>query len=293
MLDLPGPNVSMVALHGTRKSVQLTQLIEDVLHAITADLSAQAAAGVHRYAVGQMHATLLGMEVDVIDGHVVNRWWRKHRGEQVSPDVLKLRDLVQMSIIDDHLFHVRFGGFPESYCRCRHRCPEALERWACPTGASGFHGLGGSTYENSFHAAAPGGVVIGGWSVRDAEAGRPFDHRLYEFRRAAETAGFLHKRHDGTRPFLRDDNCFIRLGTLCSPLGGGRLEAVRTAVRRDLSRRRPVFVRIAVDDVQILLYDDPSMDEAHILQKVALADFLRDPSSVLGFYEMILRRAAG
>ena len=284
---MPDLNVTMVAFHGNAKPKPLEKLLQDVLGAITANLPPSLTWAFKSYSFAQIHATIIGMEVDVVDGRFYSRWFRKNRGQEQLIDIDRLREKVKQDIRDNRLFTIRFGGFPEAYCKCKDD-PQARETWSCASSPSGFHSCDRSTYEGSFYAFSPGPLVITGWPVCGPRELETFPHRLYEFRQSVEEAGFLDKYHSDEKPHWKDDDCFMRVGTFSGVLPYEQLRATEKAVRDYLSNRKPVAVDVTVDDVSILLYDDPSLEEGHVKQCVPLANFLEDPSAVKRLYGTLL-----
>jgi hypothetical protein len=101
----------------------------------------------------------------------------------------------------------------------------------------------------------------------------------------------LDKYHSDDKPYWKDDDCFIRIGTFNRSISDAQLITTQKAVRDYLSQRQPVVINVSVDDVSIVLYDNSSMEEEHIKEKIKLSDFLNNPSLVKKFYQRILKEA--
>jgi hypothetical protein len=192
-------------------------------------------------------------------------------------------------IFDDRLFTIRFGGFQEAYCDCR-PLPQAQDKWVCASSPAEFHSCDRTAYEGSFYAFSPGPAVLTGWPVGGSQQTRVFPHSLYGFRRATEEAGFLDKYHSDGKPHWQDDDFFLRLGTFAGGLSKNYLGSIEDSVRRCLARRRPITIEVRVQDVSILLYESPSLDEEHVRARVPLAVFLKDHTSVDELYHQVGRR---
>ena len=135
--------------------------------------------------------------------------------------------------------------------------------------------------------------MLTGWPVASADNVVQFTHQLFDFRRATEDAGLLDKYHSNEKPHWKDDDCFIRIGTFTAPIPLAQLAATQKAVRDYLSRRQPLTVDVTVEDVEVVLYERPSMAEDQIRREVSLAAFLDDASTVKVLYEEILEEMTG
>ena len=71
---MPELNVTMVAFYGEKKPEPLNRLLREVLGALSSNLPSRFSRLIHTYSIGQMHATIIGMEVDLVDGRLYGRW---------------------------------------------------------------------------------------------------------------------------------------------------------------------------------------------------------------------------
>jgi hypothetical protein len=111
-----------------------------------------------------------------------------------------------------------------------------------------------------------------------------FPRFLYEFRRAAEGGGFLDKYHLAGKPHWKDDECSLRLGTLKGPTRHfGKIEK---EMRDWMANQQPILLDITIEDVSIVLYDEPSLKPEEVLDLdiVPLLDALEKPSRVAELY---------
>jgi len=293
-------DLTMIAFHGKRKPGTLRNLLSDVLGVVSANLPAGAARSFARYDFTQVHATIMGMEVDVQDGQCFGRWFRENRKKKVPIHVGRLHDTAQQMVRErgDRLFTIRFGGFREIHCTCASDHHVALGEWACASGSGTseeFHSCDRTGYDGSFYTTT-GPVMVTGWPVNGPDEVDAFPHSLHAFRQSLEHAGFSDKYHygrDHRNAHWRDDDCFIKIGTFVSPPGEEERSAIDAAVRDYLSSRKPVTVDIAADDVAIMLYDDPSLSAGHVLDRVTLRQFLDDPRTVETMLGRVVKQRAG
>lgn len=288
---MPEPNLTMVAFHGTRKPEPLRSLLQDVLRVLGSKLPRELARSFEPYTMTQMHATLIGMEADLIEGRLYGRWFRKNRRESREISVDQLHSVITERIAAGRpLFTIRFGGFPECFCTCRTERREACGQWACATAPQElgvFHSCDRSPYEGSFYAAAPGPGMITGWPVAASDELHSFTHGLYELRQSLEQAGFADKYHyDSYHEHARwkNDDCFIRIGTFRDPIPLQTLRAVQQDMRIFFSNTKPVVLDIAPEDVSIIWYAHPSLEERHVIARIPLPVFVDDPSSLKRLY---------
>jgi len=289
---MPELNVTMVAFHGTEKPSDLQTALDEVFQEIDHNLQPDQLHAFTPYSHRQIHATLVGMEVDVVNGRLVNRWFNRNRaGQERQIDTKRLREIVASFIHNNCLFTVRLGGFPEAYCQCQ-SWPQAQEGWECVSSPAEFHSCDRTTYEGSYYAFSPGPAMLTGWPISEFQHAQVFPHSLYEFRKAAEEAGFLDKYHSDDKPHWRDDDFFIRIGTFASGLSPNQLGSIEDSVRRRLAGNRPVTIDVNVGDVSIVLYESPSLDEEYVRARVPLAEFLKDHTSVDELYGQVVQRCS-
>jgi len=187
------------------------------------------------YSLGQMHATLIGLETDPLDGLRVNRWFWQHRGERRVPDAERLSEVLENT---RHLpVGVRFGGFRAD--------------GDYPLASRGQH-----PYQRSFQCQGEQ-VVLMGWPER----GGAFPSTLAELRREFESANLLHKYHaDPERD--ADNDLFMVLGRIdrgrarTTEVAGVELEV------RELLARTPTRVDVDREALSLVAYTDPTLPES-------------------------------
>jgi len=290
-------DITMIAFHGKRKPPTLQKLLSDVLGAVTANLPTSIAWSFAAYNLTQMHATIIGMEVDIHNGRCFGRWFNKNWNEKRLINIDRLHTVLRQLISDrgNRLLTIRFGGFSEIHCKCIEDHPEALNGWLCASGTGAseeFHSCDRTGYDGSFYTT-PGPLMITGWPVNNPDELDAFPHNLYDLRRSLEEAGFSDKYHygkDQQYAHWKDDDCFIKIGTFCCPPSKEQRGAIDAAVRDYLSNRKPVAVDITPDDISIVLYDDPSLDESHIRDCVTLKQFFEKPTTVKKMFELIIQQ---
>lgn len=271
-------NVTMVAFHGKEKPKDLQALILDVIAQIQRHLGQHYTSSFDGYSIFQMHATLIGMEADREDNLLVGRWFKRNRGDaRRSVDSRVLQDVVRSFVHGENLFTIRFGGFREARCSCNVGQATA-ETWNCNSSPAEFHSCDRAPFEGSFYAGG-GPVMITGWPVEGPNNLNAFTHELYAFRKAAEAAGLLHKYHNANKPHWRDDDFFIRLGTL-SPTNAQQVAPIEDSIRRSLAARTPISIEVRVQDVSIVRYEDASLPVETVRSCVPLATFLDDHSKL-------------
>ena len=281
---MPDPNVTMVAFHGMEKPEALRSLIADITEEIHRQLGPLSKVAFTKYLSPQIHATIIGMEVDREDGVLINRWFKRNRGGLRRPIATRvLQEVVRSFVHDGHLFTIRFGGFQPAHCRCE---SDRLgsDGWRCYSSLAELHSCDRTPYEGSFYAAADGPVVMTGWPVAGPHSLNVFTHELYAFRQAAEAAGVLDKYHSDQKPHWKDDDFFIRLGTFSSS-DSNQISAIEECVRELLSDRTPISINVRVQDVSIVLYEDASLQEDVVRARVPLAAFLEDHWAADFLYE--------
>jgi hypothetical protein len=282
---MTAPNLTLVAFHGSQKPQPLQKLLSEVLSALGSSTAFE------RYTMTQMHATLIGMEADLIDGHLYGRWFKTNRQElrEVSVDRFH-RVMKEFVAANEPLFAIRFGGFPESYCTCRTDRRGARGDWPCATAPQelgAFHSCDRTQYEGSFYAATPGPAMITGWPVANAEEPHAFTHGLYAFRRSLEQAGLADKYHYDAhheKAHWKNDDCFIRIGSFREPLPADALREIQHRMRTYFANMEPVIVDVTPADVAIVSYVNPSLHERDVLARIPLPAFLDDPASLQRLY---------
>ena len=108
---MPDPNVTMVAFHGMEKPEALRSLIADITEEIHRQLGPLSKVAFTKYLSPQIHATIIGMEVDREDGVLINRWFKRNRGGLRRPIATRvLQEVVRSFVHDGHLFNQHIVG---------------------------------------------------------------------------------------------------------------------------------------------------------------------------------------
>jgi hypothetical protein len=290
-------NITMVAFYGKNKPKELEELLFDIGGIVAANLPSSISQAFKSYSFPQIHATIIGMEVDVIHNQCYGHWFKENFKEDRIINIDRLQNILQEFVQrrGDNLFTIRFGGFPESHCQCKKKHPDVLHDWLCKSsqsesGISIFHSCDRAPYEGSFYMYPPGPLIITGWPISSPDELENFPHNLYDLRKSLEEAGLSDKYHypeNHEFGHWKDDDCFIRIGTFSHPLRAEQRKAIEAAVRNYLSERKPITVDITVNDISIILYDDPSLDEKSIRGRVSLKKFLDRPEKVKQLYDKV------
>ncbi len=284
---MPNLNISMVAFHGTPKPASLQLLLTDLYDQLAGALGSSCTSVFEPYGPEQIHATLIGMEANVDNYQFFSYWFSRNRsGEKRLLHVAHLREIVERATCRAPMFTIRFGGFRKAHCTC---VAKSAEGWNCATSGAEFHSCDRSAYDGSFYGFSHGPVLLTGWPVQSSTELEVFPHLLYNFRLAAEQAGFLDKYHSEDRPHWMDDDCYLKLGFFRKEITEDQLINVEEAVREYLRNRGPVTVDLRVEDVSIVLYKDPSLKKKDVIDKVSLADFISDHRKVELLYDRLLR----
>ena len=214
VIATPEQNITLVAFCGDRKPDQLNKLLADTLRQIqTALEDVELPSVFDPYELGQMHATVLGLELIKIGDDIFTANFLNNNGVLREMQPVLLLELCR-SIADSRnpLFTIRFGGFRKAHCTCT---GFDLYEWDCPTGKSEFHAFNRSAYEGTFYAFSPGPVMLTGWPIRLTDQTN-FTRQVYGFRRAVENCGFLDKYHSTEKPYWEDDDFYPSIGNLLS-----------------------------------------------------------------------------
>jgi len=278
-------NVTMVAFHGDKKSdSSLAQLLSNVFEELENAVGFSYSKVFVPFVEDQIHATLIGMEVDIVGGQFYGHWFHQNRiSTERSINFQRFVELLNRLAQRKPIFTIRFGGFRKAYCTC---VGKSAEGWACSSSGAEFHSCDRSAYEGSFYAYTPGPAVLTGWQVRTSENLSEFPHSLYDFRLAAESDGFLDKYHSDKAPHWMDDDCYIKLGSFIHSVAN--LGDVEERMRNYLSKRGAVTVDITAEDVSIVLYEDPSLKKEAIIDRILLSDAVADEHRIIQLYHRLL-----
>jgi len=261
-------DVTMVAFRGACKPRPLRKLLHDLREEIAAF---KPGVRFEPYADGQIHATLIGMEVDVIGGRFYSHWFAENKRVLREIDIHRFLAVIGRIVSRNPLFTVRFGGFARAHCSC---VGQSACGWTCRSSDAEFHSCDQSPYDSSLYAYSPGPVILTGWPVESAQSIDVFPRSLYDFRLAAERAGFLDKYHGDQNPHWMDDDCYIKIGNLPPNIKARQLRHFQRAMREYLRKSGPVTVTMRLADVSIVLYRNPSMGRGSVVEEVRLRDAL-------------------
>jgi hypothetical protein len=232
-----------------------------------------------RYLNNQLHATILGMEVLKIDNELVNANFLNNNG--ILHSVQPVRFLTLLNTIcstRNPLFMIRFGGFVQSHCSCS---GFDLFDWKCSTGDSEFHAFNRTAYEGSFYSFNNGPVMITGWPV-SPRSENEFPRDLFHLRRAAENYGFLEKYHTNERPYDKDDDFYIRIGTF-NDFPEVHLQKLQSNIRNYMSNCDSFIVDVFLNHIDFIYYQCPT--PLTIIDKIPLNDALTNPKLLTHLYK--------
>lgn len=284
---MPDKTVTMVAFHGCsnpgkpegrRKLRQLVKKVQD-------EVSQQLGWPMRRRFLPsgpyQVHATLIGMEAEVVGGRLMSHWFFQNRRELRPINVRQLLRLAARVTKRKPVFRIRFGGFRKAICTC---VGKSAEGWDCATSDAEFHSCDRAPWEGSFYGYPGGPVLITGWPAAHQDDVDDFRHLLYDFRLAAERAGFLDKYHSNADPHWMDDDWYVKIGSFRETLSIRKIRKVEAGVREFLRRMGPTVVPVREDDISIVRYTDPSLARINKGDCVPLRVGINDPAKVEALY---------
>lgn len=280
VIATPEQNVTLVAFRGDRKPDQLNKLLAATLRQIEMALEDIGLPSIafDSYGMDQMHATVLGLELIKLGDRIFTANFLNNNGvlREMQPDLLV--ELCR-SVADSRnpLFTIRFGGFRKAHCSCT---SFDLFEWDCPTGKSEFHAFNRSAYEGTLYAFSPGPVMLTGWPIRLNDHAN-FTRQVYGFRRAAENCGFLDKYHSTEKPYWKDDDFYLRLGTF-SLFPSNSLDSIVEKVRDFLAAMPPVCVDVSIEHVSFVYYRKPNLKD--VIREIPLVDVLGDPTLIRSLF---------
>jgi hypothetical protein len=229
--------VTLVSLYGD-KSKDFAAVITQCQQ-----LVAQSEDSFTPYEMRQIHATVVGLERQRAPAYNAN--FSKHRGRDVAMDFDGFLAYLRGS---GHIpFEVQLGGFTN-------REYPFMSRKTLP-------------YERSF-SVQDDKVVVMGWPVRGEPLLAPpatctdalQEARLYPptldlIRHAAQGYGILHGYHRAATDV--DNDLFFRIG-LVDPkaMTPFTTSAVEVQTRQILSAQRPVVIKVGLEDIYIVAYED-------------------------------------
>ncbi len=226
------PNVSLVAFYGDKPD-PLIQLINNIQNYLT-QLSAFTP-----YEIEQVHGTVLGCEGFRTSEGIVSQWFYLRRKE------------IRYLDCDNWLKYLQNGSFlPLNICfgdYKRDRDYNFLSRNQHP-------------YYRSFQLQKVNNTtyipVLIGWSKKDDLITLDLDN----LRRYAQQFNLLHKYHD--RADSIDNDFYLRLGTIHSPLSTDTIATVENQIREILTKIPAIELTISKNNLAFARYQDLSLTEA-------------------------------
>lgn len=185
------------------------------------------------YALGQVHATIIGLEGCRQGNQVRNISYRQNRNQMQSMDLAGLLKWLQQE--DFPHFRVQLGGFRDGT-------------------DYGFTSQGQSPYRRSFSIREEIAVAMG-WPVAENQTYPP---SLDQCRRQFNALGILHKWH--RQPDDVDNDFFLVLGRVDrTRVSNDQVQWVETTIREQLSRAKPLLLTVDRASVAIVSYGDPQL----------------------------------
>ena len=282
VITVPNRNITMVAFYGNKKPTELSQFIDvviDQVHSVLAALELPSDVFTP-YRKPQMHATLIGMEVIKVGGELCNANFLNNNGQLRPIKPNSMLDLIAAIAASRRpLFTIRFGGFRKSYCTCT---GFDLYDWKCTSSNSEFHAFHRSAYEGTFYAFSPGPVLLTGWPIKESGSLNQMSRHIYGFRWAVENCGFLDKYHSAEKPYWKDDDFYLRLGTF-RECPAPKFESFVERMRDYLCLRKPITLDVNLENVSIVYYESPLLEK--VIEEISLVDALKEPQLVEALYD--------
>lgn len=220
--------LTLVAFYGA-KPPEFSDYIRSCQHMAAAALGDR----FRPYDLRQVHATIIGLEHHE-DSPGENACFRRLRGRRAAMDTRGFLD--SLRAVPELPLEVQVGGYGKDD-------RPFLSRNATP-------------YQRSFSIQGENAVVIG-WPHRTGpvvgRANCPVTLDL--LRRSAQGFGILHAYH--AEETDRDNDLFFRIG-LIEPgvVSTAAVQGLEQEIRRHMSRRPPLILRIGLDDLKIAVYED-------------------------------------
>lgn len=243
---------TVVALYG-EKSADLSALIDRCQSAVSRRLGSR----FRRYAIRQVHATLVGLERDERrPERFLNRNYAVHRLADVAMD---------------------FGGLI-AYLRRVCRVPLQVQIGGFQDRDYPFTSRGARPFDRCFSLQG-GNVVVIGWPRQAAS----YPDTLQRIRLGAQRYGVLHAYH--RQPDDADNDCFFRIGILddADSVGPEERAGVQQTVRNMLGSSSPGLITIDSSSVSLAFYETEELSPA-TTRAYALSDERLDDVFVRGGY---------
>ncbi|MBN2440141.1 MAG: hypothetical protein JXJ04_02310 [Spirochaetales bacterium] len=279
-------NITLVAFHGNQKPPALQNLLSSIDKKLMELLGSSYSTLYKPFTSYQIHATLIGMEVDLVTGELHGHWFLKNHHESAHPVTLRNFIPLLSSLAEKNpLFRIRFCGYRKAYCTCKN---DEFDDWNCRTSAAEFHSCGRSAYEGTFYGFSPGPVMISGWPIAADRTKTFFPHDLYFFRRRCEKAGFCDKYHSDTFPTWKDDDCYIKIGEFLKEIPS--LPDIIEKLRIYMSEKEPVIIDILPENAAVVFYTNSTLAENTIIKKITLPEAVNDPDSLTRLFQEIKQK---
>jgi hypothetical protein len=249
-------NLTLVAFYG-EKPRPLAHFIE----ACQALIAAQLPQAFRPYELGQVHATIAGLE-GLWQGESLLNANYLQRGERRAMDIAGLVGFLRTTARLP--FGVRIGGFRR-------------ER------SYGFESFARHPYERSFELQASNAAVAIGWPV----AGEAFPPALDELRRELNRFNVLHKYHVDAASI--DNDLFFVLGKAAPQVDRA---AISDALRVQVAGMEPALIDVGAQSLSLVAYADPELPSASSLRiPIASIDADSDAGQLIARLEAASRHA--
>jgi hypothetical protein len=229
------PNVSLVAFYGD-KPLQLIALIKQLQnylanHELTGKQFIP-------YQLEQVHGTIIGCEGIKTKLGIINKWFYERRGETIPINFANLIDYLQTQV--DLPLTIRLGGYDRTHDYNHLSWQQHL-------------------YSRSFQLQP--GVnqtipVIIGWSWANNSVSLEIDI----LRRNLQKFKLLHKYH--TTVETVDNDFYMRLGTIDSPLTSEIRQGIATEICNLLETQPATYIPLNIDNLAFAQYQDLSLTPA-------------------------------
>lgn len=253
---IPGRMNLTLAAYYERKPSQLAEFIEWCQTSIANRLSAV----FQPYEIGQVHATLIGLEGKRRDGKIYHTNYAK-LGSDKKMDLEGLLDFLDRTSLLP--LRVRIGGF-----RLSDRYP--------------FTSLDRHPYWRSFSIQASNKVVAIGWSENEGK----FPDTLDRLRRYCNRYHVLHKYHQTSQDI--DNDLFFVLGTVKPNIVTKEIcEAVSEEIRTKMAEIEPLYLDLDRENLSLVAYLDEKLPLATSVS-ISLKDAREDIEAIKRLYAEVV-----
>jgi hypothetical protein len=239
--------LTLVAFWGAK-----TPALAARIHGLQDRLTSALGARFRPYTLEQVHATLVGLNRTEAGG-LWNACFARERGERRWMDVAALS--ARLLAGAELPVGLRFGAYR--------------------AGERPFASRARTPYERSFSFQGTKAVLIG-WPAPDRSGAVSL--AIDALRRAAQDAGVLHTYH--REPDDVDNDVYLRLGLVETPLDPDVARPLEERVRRELAEAPPLLLALAADDLLLASYDDETLPTGST-RTVPLLGGALDEASVL------------